>query len=369
MTAKVELRVRLIEQRAQLPLSAEQWNGLVADSETNTLFQTFEWFDAWWQTFGEAHQLFFLAVYRGDTIVGFAAFMLVRVGPGMRRLEFVGTGNADYQDIIAAPADKAEVVGAICAFLRKSAGRWHRAWLCNIPSQSSTRQLLEHAARNAALFLTDETRVPCPAMQIAGRETAVKELLGKYSLRRPLNWFSKRGTVRFRHLCALEQIEAAMPSFFDQHVRRWQAVGKGSLFTDARQRSFYTALARAVHPRGWLQFSVVDLDDQPIAFHFGFAYAQRVTWYKPSFEARYAEHSPGLLLIRHLVEDALLRGRTEIDFTVGDEPFKDRFADVQRSNLYLGLYHSRLSWIAALTLRRARRLLRRLRRLRLRARS
>lgn len=360
MASPVELQVRLIEQRAQLPLSSQQWNLLVARSETNTVFQTFEWFDAWWRTFGDAHRLFFLAVYRGDVIAGFAAFMLVQVAPAMQRLEFVGTGNADYQDIIAAPQDKAEVIAAICGFLRKEAGRWHRAWLCNIPSHSSTRRLLSEATRNAGLFVIDETQMPCAAMQIAGCETAVSQLLGKYSLRRPLNWFSKRGTVRFRHVAALDEIEALLSTFFEQHVHRWQAVGNESLFTDVRQRSFYTALVRSMHSPGWLQFSVLELDGQPIAFHLGFDYAQRITWYKPTFGTEYAEHSPGLLLIRHLIEDALLRGRAEIDFTVGDEAFKERFANVHRSNLYLGMYHSRVSWFAAETLRRMRRLLRRL---------
>src|ERR1700754_4495691 len=52
--------IQLIEQREQIPLTAKEWNDLVAHNETNSIFQTYEWFDAWWQTFGGAHELFFL---------------------------------------------------------------------------------------------------------------------------------------------------------------------------------------------------------------------------------------------------------------------------------------------------------------------
>jgi hypothetical protein len=89
---------------------------------------------------------------------------------------------------------------------------------------------------------------------------------------------------------------------------------------------------------------VVELDGAPIAFHYGFDYADCVTWYKPTFAMKFADHSPGLLLTRQLIEDSLERSRRELDFTIGDEAFKSRFASTFRFNVYLGIYHGPVSF-------------------------
>ena len=84
---------------------------------------------------------------------------------------------------------------------------------------------------------------------------------------------------------------------------------------------------------------------------------------------RFAGHSPGLLLTHALIEDCLRRARRELDFTVGDESFKGRFANRERANLNLGVYHNGITYLLALATRRARRIaggvLRGLRRLKL----
>jgi CelD/BcsL family acetyltransferase involved in cellulose biosynthesis len=319
-----------------LPLSPGQWNELVGRNETNSIFQTFEWFDSWWRTFGGEGRLFFLAVRRRQEIIGFATLML-RKRLGLRQLELVGTGSADYQDFVL-PIDKASAMGAIGRFLRANRRRWDRLHLVNIPDTSSTLGLLLASADDNQLALIEEARVRCPTLIVADDEAAVKKLISKYSMRRPHNWFSRHGSVRFRHVTALEEILAMLPKFFDQHVRRWRAAGKPSLFECAEQRTFYTTLAGALYPSGSLLFSVVEFNDEPIAFHYGFDYSKSVTWYKPSFEIALSKRSPGLLLTQQLIEDTLNRCRRELDFTIGDEPFKSRFANHARLNSHVSVY-------------------------------
>lgn len=337
-----DIAIELIEQRGQIPLNASEWNALVARNETNTVFQTYEWFDAWWQTFGAPHDLFFLLLRKDRAVVGFAAMMLRHTSFGGRRLEFVGTGNADYQDFVL-PEDKEAALRCIGKFLRSHASRWRNAWFSNIPSHSSTLPLLRRMGAASRLHFVEEAQVRCPALQLEADRRGAERLLKKYSFKRPLNWFSSRGEVRFRNVASLGEIQALLPAFFDQHARRWKSVGRSSLFDMGSQRTFYMSLAAALHSAGWLLFSVVEFNGQPIAFHFGFDYCGSIIWYKPSFEVQYAEHSPGLLLTRKIIEDGLERSRRELDFTIGDEAFKSRFANVSRFNVTLSVYHNRPS--------------------------
>lgn len=355
MSESKAVQVELIEERSKLPLTREQWNGLVAGNETDTVFQTFEWFDAWWGTFGAEHALFFLILRQSQSIVGFAPFMLRRISRGRTQLQFVGTGSADYLDLVA-PFDRTAALEAVCRFLRTHLHRWDRVLLSNVPMQSSTWRMLKSVGADTGLHVLQRSRTPCPVLQLDGREDAVLRLINKYSVRRPLNWFNRRGTLRFRHLTSWAEIQSLLPRFFEQHSDRWHAAThRRSLFDDGRQREFYQSLAHKGHEASWLLFSILELNDEPIAFHFGFDYRGTVIWYKPSFDVRYADHSPGLLLIRQLIQDALQRSRQELDFTIGDEPFKGRFASHERSNVDVALYHSRLDHVSALATGFARR--------------
>lgn len=364
MSEAGELHVELVTNRSAVPLAADQWNALAAANETNTVFQTYEWFDAWWRSFGAVHGLFLLVVRNGGDIIGFVALTLSRGAWGWRELKFAGAGNSDYQDFVL-PTDKPRAIAAICRFLQANWTRWDRIAFGGIPSHSSTLVLLSEAAVHTGLRLVSEARVTCPTLLLQEDPKRAQRLIDKYSLRRPHNWFSKRGAVNFRHVESAEEVEALLPAFFDQHRTRWRSVGKASLFTQPRQMKFYAELARALRSRGWLQFSVLEFNGTPIAFHFGFDYRGCVTWYKPSFDVRYADHSPGLLLTRQLIEDGLRRERLELDFTAGDEAFKGRFASRERYNVHFGVYHGRVGYLVALAIRGLRRgagrLLRRLR--------
>jgi CelD/BcsL family acetyltransferase involved in cellulose biosynthesis len=350
-----ELKVELVSDRSALPLTPDAWNSLVARNETNTVFQTYEWFDAWWRTFGEAHQLFFLFVREGDAILGFAALVLTRGAVGWRELRFAGHGNADYQDFVL-PREKPRAIAAIAAFLERHWLRWDRLALANIPAQSTTLSLLGSQSRSTGLRLVDEARVTCPTLLLREDAVRARRMIDKYSLRRPLNWFSKHGTLKFRHVDDVGEVLASLPAFFSQHRARWQSVGKPSLFSQPRQTKFYEEVARTLASRGWLQFSVVEFNGAPIAFHFGFDYGGTITWYKPSFDVQWAEHSPGLLLTRELIEDGLDRDRVELDFAAGDEAFKHRFATQRRVNVHSSVYHGRVGHGIALAIRESRRI-------------
>lgn len=350
-----ELRVELVTDRSGIPLNAERWNALVAANETHTIFQTYEWFDAWWHVFGASRRLFFLVVRAGDEIIGFAPLTRRRSVFGWRLLEFAGAGNADYLDFVM-PTDKTRQLRAICAFLRARRFSWERLALSNVPARSSTHAAVLATTAEIGVRVVDEVRIGCPTLLLGPDSAAARHIIDKYSLRRPLNWFRRHGNIRFRHVNSIDEIVGFLPAFFEQHRRRWNSVGKRSLFAKARQRHFYETLARSLHVRGWLQFSVVEFNGDPIAFHFGFDYDGCVTWYKPTFEIRYAAHSPGLLLTRELIADAVQRARREFDFTIGDETFKGRFSSHERQNLYFGLYPGRFSGACALALRDLRRL-------------
>ena len=237
----------------------------------------------------------------------------------------VGTSNhaTDYADVIVARGH-ARPRQAILEWIRAHASLWTQLELRNLPASSPMLALLADSPKLPQPLVECAAEAPT---RILGDAAADRAAINKRSLRRHVNGFLREGELRFVRLRDPVEIDLHCGRFFEQHVGRWEQTETPSLFRDPAQRRFYRALAQRLAATGALHFSVVLFDGRPIAYHFGFECNGVLTWYKPSFDATLAKRSPGEVLLRFLLEDACGRGLQELDFTVGSEAFKYRFAN------------------------------------------
>jgi CelD/BcsL family acetyltransferase involved in cellulose biosynthesis len=120
---------------------------------------------------------------------------------------------------------------------------------------------------------------------------------------------------------------------------------------------------------GWTDLAFLQVGGRPIAFSYGFHNEQDYFFYATAFDAdpRYGAYSPGVLLVKHLLERGFDRGFRRFDFMGGDEPYKRTWATHQdaidtyvmgkataRSRMALSLYRAHL--FARQRLRRASRI-------------
>jgi len=347
------MHIELINDPANIPFTPSEWNNLVAYNETNTIFQTFEWFDSWWRIFGTEHELFFLTVHNNSQIIGFAPLMIANCHKGEKKLAFVGDTNSDYLDFIL-PTEKKTALNAICDFLYENSNFWDTISLLNVPEHSSTHAILKMGCKQANLYYLINDTIACPALVIKGQERNTQHIIDKYRTRRPFNYFSRQGELRFHNITEKDELTTYLPLFFDQHIERWGITDTVSLFTNKQNQEFYRRLACKLLQTGKLLFTVVELDGIPLSFHYGFDYDSKILWYKPSFNIKYANHSPGVLLIHYLLQYALNNGKTEIDFTIGNEPFKARFTNLTRINTNIMIFKTSSTFWFKKTLRRLR---------------
>jgi hypothetical protein len=102
--------------------------------------------------------------------------------------------------------------------------------------------------------------------------------------------------------------------------------------------------------KGWITFTMIESQDTPIAYHFGFIYRNVFVVYKPVYNPLLARRSPGQVLIKELLEHAVERKYDEFDFTVGGEAYKHRFASEVRYNTTYRLFQGKVQ-LANLRLR------------------
>ena len=326
--------VRCVSSFEETGLDEQSWNAL-ASAGTNSVFQTHQWHHSWWTTYRGRYEPLLVVVSDAGSTRGVAPLMVEQTLARGRVVRFIGQGRSDYCDLLA--GNDWNTVAAIVRGLRDN-----RAWdildLTNIPKDSRSVEMLRTICEYQGFRVMVHDDFACPTLLVRGHESAALRLLNKPSLRRRQNYFERTGSLTFRDLSAASDVAAHLDTFFNQHVARWDTTNTPSLFQEPINRSFYRKLTERLDGTNWLLFSLVELDGRPIALHYGFDYNDTLTWYKPSFDPAFASGSPGLVLVRHLLRRALDQARRELDFTIGDEPFKRRFTNFTRQTVSIQVY-------------------------------
>ena len=308
-----------------------QWADCLRRGGTDTIFLTWEWQRTWWSVFGRGDLTIAVAEQDGAPV---AIAPLFCDGD---MLFFVGSGGSDYLDFVGDTSDVA-VLSALLESARDTVENFVGFRFYHVPDASPTAKRLVAAAELLGLQMFDEGQLPAPRLSIRTDPDAANRATQKQSLLRHERYFSMHGTLSVTHTSRAEEIAPALDAFFQQHIDRWSGTQSPSLFFDHPWRQFYRLLLENMADRGWLRFTRVDWNGEPIASHFGFCYGGEYLWYKPAFEIRFARRSPGEVLLRQLLLAAIQEGADVFDFGLGDEPFKQRFATHVRQVRTWGLY-------------------------------
>ncbi len=319
----------------------EAWEDLVRRTNMDSVYLTWHWQRAWWETYGRG-DLLLIAAERDGRIVALAP-LYARSG----MIYFVGAAHwqADNLDFIGDVSDP-EVLGAILETACRRAPGFLGFQLEFVRDSSSTGKLLGPAGERIGLSCYDEWDEIASAINLSAfDESKLAAAYGKSVLKRE-RFFRRTGSFKVQHLRDGKSIFPHLEDLFEQHVARWFETPHQSFFQDQRHRGFYERLTRIASDTGWLRFTRIDWGGRGIAFHYGFCYGGRYFWNVSSFAVDLARRSPGQVLLRQLLVSAIDEGTRYFDFGAGRQPFKLRLASETTRMRAWGLYPSpRLSQI------------------------
>jgi len=323
----------LVKDISEINIDKNTWNSLASQNQTNTIFQTYEWFHSWWEAFGDEYQLIFIIVKDEGHLKGFAPLMIQANTTGKKTLRFSSDLNADYCDFVI-KGNKLEFIDKIIPWLLKSDIEFDNIHLINIPDESTTKSCIETCCLNYNIPLRLQHPRDTPTLLIKGHEDEALRTINKYSVRRHYNKLHKIGTVEFRHINVTDIINSqkSLDHFFKQHISRYTLKNDNSLFERQKNKNFYANLIHNMADTNWIFFTSLEFNGEPIAYHFGFDYNNTIIWYKPSFSIEHKHYSPGSVQLNYLINYAIETKRNEFDFTIGKEAFKKRFSNHTRKN-------------------------------------
>ncbi|HEX9757376.1 MAG TPA: GNAT family N-acetyltransferase [Nitrospiria bacterium] len=305
------------------------WNRLAQKSGLNTIFQTYEWHQAWWEVFGDDRELFVIVAKEDGEVVGIAPLMITcqdTILARKRIVEFIGSGTSDYCNFITNESCE-NIIPLMIEFLFENRNRWDCLKLTGITENSVLSKILIGACSRHMRGKFFVKYSNSHKLVINNYDNEVKRVLRKKSLRRRQNHFRKQGSYEVDHLFDPAKIETHLNSFFEQHISRWKSSRTPSQFLNEKSRRFFLRLVENLGSNNWLLFSVIRSGGIPLAYHFGFNFNGILTWYTPSFNQVFLKYSPGQVLLKELLDYAIQERMDAFDFTIGSEEYKKRFSN------------------------------------------
>lgn len=324
---------------SDIPLSAAEWDQLVEDSGTNTVFLRHAWIHTWWHHLAGDNELYFVTIRAEGVIVGFAPLML----DPTRTLRFIADENSDYLGFVI-HSGATNVISDLLQFL-VAQPTWRVMHLRNLPRADYDPSLFMRACTNADLIPWRNYTVTAPYLELCKNIASAEKRLNKYSVRRAERQLAAQGELHYEVFSAAQRTDELWDDFAKQHIKRCRVDNRTSPFKSPNYVAFLQAISVAPGMHDIVHFSAVLLDNRAVAYHFGFISNQRLLWYKPSFDTALEKGSPGVVLIRHLANYALQHNLLELDFTIGAEPFKERFSNGTRYVDTYRIHRSRLRYL------------------------
>lgn len=297
------------------------WNGLLARAAEPVLFLTWQWQRAWWHALGQDRPLRLLTVSDSS---GRLQGLLPLYAESPDAFGLVGGREvSDYLDLLAPAGGEEEVWAALLQHRSCEPGVWD---LHCLRASSAAVSLLPALAPAYGLAARVRREERCPVLSLPGTwEAYLEGLSGKnrHELRRKLRRLDRElpGTTVRSHAAA-EGLDAAMTAFLALHRR--SRPGKAR-FMDERMEVFFRSVAGTLVDRGWLRLWFLECAGEPLAAYLTYEYAGSVGLYNSGFDPARAALSPGIVLLCHVIGDAIARGFRRFDFLRGDEPYKYAF--------------------------------------------
>jgi CelD/BcsL family acetyltransferase involved in cellulose biosynthesis/GNAT superfamily N-acetyltransferase len=307
ITSVTDIEAALLE----YPLN--QWEELLRQDPSATIFQSPVWCLPWYQSYVDFDPRV-LVVLRGNELVGVVPLAIER---STGRLTFGGDNMTDYRDIVTRPEYRYDVVIELLRFYKRGCFPNALHFGSTLP-ESDTPATLASAASSTGVRALLRFNYGWRWHPHEQAEDPVK----KKSVRYPLNYFRRQGHLEAENVRTEEDWKKFKEDFYEQHSLRQIYSGRPISFDNPSKRAFFDRLFRT--PYGHV--TALRWNGALIAGHIGAVYNDVLYWGAPSFDIRYRQYSPNLLLLVLTMKNSGMWGFTGIDLTIGKGDLKERFS-------------------------------------------
>ena len=295
---------------------AEEWERLLPQCWTNTVFVTPSWQRVWWQSFGDGAEPLILSVRDREADLGIAPLMSK---DGV--LTFLGdTDLFDYHDFLVPRGREDRFYRVLFEDLVER--QWNILDLKSVPEGSPTLEQVPAAANSHGLSTVVEKEEVAPVVQLPATWDEYLAGLAKkdrHELRRKLRRIEAAGPANQSECSSPGSHESCMDDFF--RLMRVSSPDKAEFLTPKREQ-FFRAIAAELDSDGMFRLFFLEVDGIRAASCICFDHSGSYLLYNSGYDPEYSSLSVGLLNKALCIKGAIEEGRTSFDFLRGSERYK-----------------------------------------------
>ena len=312
----------------------DAWRDLATRAPAATPFMTWEWFEAWFATFGEGRRLVvFTAVDVDDRLVALAPFVRRRSGAKSgfhRELSFFGgtDGAPDHLDLLVDPAFEDAVLDPLARQVLDHSG-WDILRLDGISPDSRWLERLRGEKPEL------EWTTTCPYLPLPADWETFEAQLGRkprYNLRSRAKRLAKDHDepIELRTVVDEADRDGVLSALFDLHAQSRGQHGQAGAFARDGVCDFHRRVTRTLLAEGILRLHTLYVGERPIGAAYCMHWGKRAYFYQTGYDPEFAKYGPGAAIIAHAIRTAIEDGCEEFDFLRGDEAYKEQWTQQQR---------------------------------------
>jgi CelD/BcsL family acetyltransferase involved in cellulose biosynthesis len=338
------LKIREINDYSEFKQLRELWNDLLAKSDCNSAFLTWEWLLTWWRHFGKGRELVILLAQEDEDIIAAAPLMYSNydlTAFKIKKMEFLGTEHTDYRNFVLTRR-KVECMKSFMNHIYNL--NWDFLHLKQIPETASSVLSLSRICDKNFL---ESRRVSGCSFYIplcASVDEFWKKQAGthRHNIRRRLRRLKENFDISYERCNSINSLPQAIDTLINLHQKRWALVGEeGSFRSDLRFAGFLLDVSKAFVENGRLHFSFMKANAEPVSAAICFEYNNTFYYYHSGYDPSYSRFGVGSLLIAHLIEEAIHDGMSMFDFLNGAEAYKRNWTSLMKNYLEFQLPKNR----------------------------
>lgn len=323
----------------------KEWEDLSLKMDESSIFLEWAWINVWLSHYPS--DLWIIAFYSDDKLVGLAPWMRTTKVFGLRHVQFIGTGfvQPDHLDVLAEKGFEAAVSQSIVKFLDQHSCEWDILDLHGLRANSLLINEL-----NSAWSSVQRDDIPCPVIplqDITDWDDFQKQRLSAHMRKKGLRYLQnllqrERGALNFERVSDDDEtIQYALSELVRSHRDRWAKKETFTPFENDTFIQFHQTMAITAAKRGWLGLYRLRVADTTIATVYGFHHKNKFYDYQHGLDNEWSKYSPGRQLIAYIIQSCIKDKYVEYDFLSGNESYKFSWTQIVRYNKSL-LWHNGL---------------------------
>ncbi len=162
----------------------------------------------------------------------------------------------------------------------------------------------------------------------------------RYKLKKISKGMQSAGSVSFIDNEDIHDFNATYSSVLSIEERSWKHKNGTGMTSTQKSREFYRWLCQHAFDKGRLRLSVLCLNHEPVAFEMGLIKGEKYYSVHGSYDEKFKNESPGILLLQRVIQDLISSGIRELDWFGEPFEFQRHWTDDFRWHKSLLIYNN-----------------------------